>query len=69
MIPFRMLIRQVFNPADESDAVLANAGAEIEENHLDPAAKLMRFTEVELAGAEGDSGIRSRGVSAGEHCC
>ena len=38
----------VFNPADESDAVLANAGAEIEENHLDPAAKLMRFTEVEL---------------------
>ena len=38
----------VFNPADESDAVLANAGAEIEEDYLDPAAKLMRFTETEL---------------------
>ena len=37
----------VFSPADEDDAVLASAGAEVED-YLDPAAKLMRFTVMDL---------------------
>lgn len=37
----------VFNPGSEDDAVLANANTEVEE-FLDPAAKLMSFTTIEL---------------------
>lgn len=37
----------VFNPVEDDEAVLANAGAEVEE-FLDPAAKLMRFTDYDF---------------------
>ena len=37
----------VFNPGEDDDAVLANAGAEVED-YLDPAAKLMRFTAYDI---------------------
>ena len=37
----------VFNPGSEDDAVLANADAQVAE-FLDPAAKLMRFTTIDL---------------------
>ena len=57
----------VFNPTEEDDAVLANAEAA---EYLDPAAKLTRFTEIELpnpAEAEtSDSEAAAQGSTAAE---